>query len=460
VSVTLRPYQLRALAEAREAFRARHRSVVLVSPTGSGKTTIGAEIARGAVEKGGRVVWFAHRVELVSQAAARLREFGLPVGPGQPVQVLSTQAVVMNGSAPDATLAVLDECHHYVSDEWKRIPDAYRARGSSIVGLTATPERADGLGLSGAFESLVVVAQIGELTDLGYLVACELVVPKGTVGKGKISEDPWKVYQRYGAGRSCVVFAPSVKAAEAYAADFRTNKIGAAVVEAGTSPDERADILARFADGEISVLCNVAVLTEGWDCPRAKVCVLARKIGSPSLYLQCVGRVLRPWAGVGGKATLIDLAGNVELHGDPAEERVWSLEGAACTRKGERDGVRFCKVCKCEIPPSEERCPDCDRPVSEIAIPHSAHMEMMRLERVAKRDEWAATLKPDKRRTLLAGFYAAGIEKEWKRGAAEHKYAAIMKHRPDAALRAAAWHEAQAKVAATKGDAWEGREGP
>jgi superfamily II DNA or RNA helicase len=442
--IQLRPYQQRALNDAREAFRAGRKSVLLVSPTGSGKTTIGAEIARGHVGKGGRVAWFAHRTELVSQAAERLRAFGLPVGPGQAVQVLSTQAVVSGGSAPEASLAVLDEAHHYVSDQWKRIPDAYAASGASIVGLSATPERADGIGLHGAFDALVLVAQIGELTDLGFLVACELVAPRGSVDK--LAEDPWRAWQKYGRGQSAVVFAPSIPAAEAFAADFRRNKISAAVVEASTSADERADTLARFANGEIRALCNVAVLTEGWDCPRAKICVLARKVGSPSLYLQMVGRVLRPWPGVGGGATLIDLSGNVELHGDPAEERVWSLDGAACTRKGERTGVRFCRVCKSEIPRDAESCPDCARPVSEVAIPESEHVALMRLEKIERRNEWAAKQPPSKRRVLLAGLYVKGLTKGWQRGAAEHRFSAIMNFRPDAELRAVAWADAQAKM--------------
>lgn len=459
MSVTLRPYQLSALERARAAIRAGSKAPLLVSPTGSGKTTIGAEIVRSHVERGGRCAWFAHRTELVSQAAGRLRELGLRVGPGEAVQVLSTQAVVMGGRAPQASLVVLDEAHHYVSDEWKRIPDAYRAGNATIVGLTATPERTDGLGLVGAFDSLTVVAQIGELTSLGYLVPCEMIVPKTSVRAGQISEDPWRVYERFGGGRSCVVFAPNVPSAEAYAADFNAHGIPAAVVEAKTPADGRAATLAAFADGKIRALLNVAVLTEGWDCPRAKVCILARKIGSPSLYLQCVGRVLRPYPGVGGNALLIDLAGNVDLHGDPAEERVYSLEGAACTRKGERDGVRFCKVCKCEIPRDAETCPDCERPVSEIAIPEAAHLEMMRIERVQKREEWAAALPNDKRRKLLASMYEKGIRNGWKRVAAEYRFKGIMKHHPDAALKQAAWMDAQNAVAATKGDAWEGSEG-
>lgn len=454
----LRPYQIRALREASAALQAGRPSVLLVSPTGSGKTTIGAEIIRSHVARGGRCAWFAHRTELVTQAASRLRDFGLRVGPGEAVQVMSTQAVVSSGSAPQASLVVLDEAHHYVSTEWKRIPDAYRAGGAKIIGLSATPERADGLGLAGAFDSMVVVAQIGELTELGYLVPCELIAPRSRVDK--LADDPWRAYAKYGGGRSAVVFAPSVAAAEVFAADFRTNKIDAAVVEASTPADERARTLQRFADGEVRVLCNVAVLTEGWDAPRCKVIMLARKVGSPSLYLQMVGRGLRPYPGVGGNATLIDLSGNVELHGDPAEERVWSLEGAACTRKGERDGVRFCKVCKAEIPRDAERCPDCERPASEVAIPESEHVELMRLEKVAKRDEWAAAQPESKRRKILASLYAKGIASEWKRGAAEHRFAAIFKHRPDATLRAVAWQDAQSAVARTKGDAWEGREGP
>jgi superfamily II DNA or RNA helicase len=459
-AIVAREYQTRAIDAGRASFRAGKRAVLFVGPTGCGKTTIFSMMAQGRVARGGRVAVFAHRIELVQQAADRLRAHGLEVGAngagkGAPVQVTSVQTCLARKEMPEADLVILDEAHHYVADLWNQVPATYAAKRTRIVGFTATPERADGVGLGDLFDDLVVVAQIAELTALGWLVPCEVLAPATSVTA--LAQEPWQAVQRHAPGRSAVVFAPHIKAAHEFADGFVANGVAAGVVHAPQGDcdrgcaERRAETLARFAAGELTVVVNVNVLTEGWDCPRAKVCVLARLYGSPSQFLQAVGRVLRPLEGA-GDAMLLDLAGNVDIHGTPDEARLYSLTGAACSRASDfRDGVRICRTCKAEIPPTAKRCEACGRELPVMVTPTAEDVALARFER----DEARARLPEDRRVKILTSLYAKTIRKGHKRTAAEHAYRGMFKHHPPADVSAVAWMDATTIVAKEKGDAWE-----
>ncbi len=448
-----RAYQSRALDEVRAAFARKRRAVLLVAPTGAGKTTIAGLIAQGAVAKGRRVVMLAHRRELIAQAVGRFRSFGLDVGwnginVGAPVQVTSPQVILARRQMPEADLCIPDEAHHYVSEEWGQIFQGYRAAGARIVGLTATPERGDGLGLGGAdgFDELVVVAQIHELTELGFLVPCDIIDPTAEVNK--LACEPWEAYVKHSPGRSAVVFAPHVKAAEDFAADFRRHGVDAGVVEGKMSDEDRDDVLARFASGALKVIVNVMVLTEGWDCPIADVCILARRVGSPSLFLQMVGRVLRPSAGK-TRALLIDLAGNVELHGEPDEARLWSLDGAACSRMAtDPNVVRKCRACRNEIPAGLglTACPTCGLALPVQRTPRGEDVELRKREK-EERQNAIASMPEDRRVRMLATLYVKALRKGHKRKAAEMTYRSMTKRYPSAAVGVRAWAMAQEEIA-------------
>ena len=179
----LRPYQLEAIARVRLAMQQGRRRVCLVMPTGSGKTRTCGEIARLTVERKGRVLWLAHRAELVDQACGALEALGLTVGamcsgavyppnPYAPVQVASVQTLLARGALPAADVIVADEAHHFAAaaESWAALLSAYP--GALIVGPTATPDRGDGCGLHGCFDEIVIGATVQELTDAGHLVPC------------------------------------------------------------------------------------------------------------------------------------------------------------------------------------------------------------------------------------------------------------------------------------------------
>lgn len=376
--IELRPHQTAGIAGARREFRAGRRRVLAVAPTGAGKTILFCWIATEHVARGGRVLVIVHRRELVTQTVNKMRDAGITrVGlvqagqrgdPDAPVQVASIQTLLARASKPGtlledaglppATLVVFDEAHHYVSDKWKVIAQHYAS--SRILGVTATPERGDGTPLGDLFEVLVPIASVRELTEAGFLVPCDVVAPPKL--RRTLSEDPVDAYVRLVPGKQAVVFAASVKDAYALAGRYTMAGYPAACVEGEMAADDRDRALARFAAGELRVLVNVFVLTEGWDCPSAEVCILARGCSHVGTYLQMVGRVLRIYPGK-TRALLIDLRGVVHLHDLPAADRTYSLEGKAISGGGEAP-LKTCKACEVMCPIGCRACPSCGAPFS------------------------------------------------------------------------------------------------
>lgn len=426
MSAILRPYQARALDLAREHFRRGARRVLLVAPTGAGKTVIFSAIARAHAERGGRVLVFVHRDELLTQSVEKLRAEGLHVGeiaagrprdPGAPVQVASIGTVLAmhkRGEAlPGASLVVLDEAHHYVADTWGAIAASYV--DAKIVGVTATPERGDGTPLGDLFDVLVPVASVRELTELGYLVPCEVRAPKRK--RRTLSQDPVDAYREHATGRRAVVFAASVAASQDLAARFVAAGIAAAHIDGTTPVAERRDTLTRFERGELSVLTNVFVLTEGWDCPPVDTCILARGFTHAGTYLQAVGRVLRPSPGK-TRAIVLDLRGAAVTHGLPDAERVYSLEGRGIGLAPTKE----CIECGADVPLAAPECPECGH-----VFPPGLGAELGAMEP----EEALRTLTQETiERAYWAEMVATAAARGFRPGWAVHRFAERFGRRP------------------------------
>jgi DNA repair protein RadD len=390
----LRPYQQAAYDAAREAYRAGKRAILLVAPTGAGKTRLGVEFALRALERGGSVLWLAHREELLTQARDRLLAEGLPrvgvIAAGEPtmnapVQVASIQTLVarVRRGLPPGRVVVFDEAHHYAAAKWGEVAAAYKA--SAILGLTATPERGDGAALGDLFDHVVPVSSVRELQELGVLVPCVTYAPSGPTKH--LSQDPVAAYLSRTPGERAFVFCVNVAHAEKTALAFAAQGVQAATIHADTPWLLRRARLEAFRRQDAAplleagtcekpplVLCNVYTLTEGVDVPEASSCILARGCGHQGMLLQMVGRVLRAAPGK-ERATLIDLRGVVHRLGLPEAEREWSLEGKpiklteaerevklkecpACSAmvgawKADRDGWRVCPLCRERVSPPE-----------------------------------------------------------------------------------------------------------
>lgn len=380
MTFSLRPYQAAKVSEARALMGQGKKSICLVSPTGSGKTIIAAHIIHSALAKKRRVLFLAHRRELIDQCAEKLRALGIwdynvvlsghphSRNPTAPMQIASIQTLIRR-EYPPADLIIIDEAHHAAAGQYqtllKNYPDSY------VLGLTATPERLDGKGLDGIFHDLLEVATVPDLIDGGFLVTPTCLGPSpeaaaklksalakvkvrgGDYADGALGEamdhaelvgDIVEHWQEWAVGQKTIVFAASIAHSKHIVEQFKAAWIPAAHLDGTMSTPEREGILSAWRNGDIQVVSNCQILTEGFDFPELYCCVLARPTKSVALYLQMVGRVLRTAPDKSG-ALILDHAGNILEHGPPHIERIWRLEGASKKRKVEHTHACFLPGC-------------------------------------------------------------------------------------------------------------------
>jgi superfamily II DNA or RNA helicase len=400
-AIELRPYQIRAGEMIARAHGEGAREIVCVVPTGGGKTIIMRDLIERFLRRGRRIAACAHRKELVGQLSEKLRDVGVPHGvilagqprTKQPVQVCSVQTLTASGEAPDADVLILDEAHHVCATTWTDIVRSYDHL-ELVLGFTATPERGDGAPLGDVFRRLVAPVSIGELMRLGYLLPCDVIAP--AAAQKELAEDPVRAYQRLCPGAKAVVFCATVDHARGLAEAFTRAGVRAACVDGQIAPDRRLAILGgrdRFGKripsmmerGELEVLTNVNVLTEGFDAPQLSACIIARGCSTTGTLQQMIGRVLRPEHGTarpGERALVIDLRGHVYNHGLPDEDRKYSLTGKAIASAAARLALRQCKVCGAVDRP-RERCARCG---ARMFRPGAPELRVTPIRRVTEED--------------------------------------------------------------------------
>ena len=389
------------------AWDAGHKNVLGVSPTGSGKTVVFSDILK---DHSGSSCAIAHRQELVTQISLALARDDVPhriIGPNNVVKLAVNIHMAecgtsyYNPSAPCAvagvdtlirrkdnlanwlnsvTKWVQDEAHHVLlKNKWGKAVDMFpNAIG---LGVTATPERADGYGLGrhadGVFDTMVEGPQMRALIDMGYLTDYRVFAPpsdldltnvnvtksgefskeplKAAVNKSHVVGDVVKHYLRIAPGKLGITFVDSVDTAKQVAAEFNRAGVPAAVVSADTPDAERISILRKFKARELMQLVNVDLFGEGFDLPAIEVVSMARPTQSYALYVQQFGRALRLILGNISRSTwdsytdlqrrlliaqstkphaiIIDHVGNVDRHGLPDRKRIWTMDRRERTGK-------------------------------------------------------------------------------------------------------------------------------
>lgn len=381
----LRGYQQQAIDDLRNAYRAGAKTPLLCLPTGGGKTIIFSAIAQSAVARGRQVLILVHRRELLHQASRKLTDIGLDHGliaAGIPaanasLQVASVQTLVRRLPTMDwqPSLIIIDEAHHASAGQWSRIldkwPDAFR------LGVTATPCRLDGRGLASAFDQLVLGPSVADLISAGFLSPARIYAPPvvadlsglrrragdyaadqaaTAMDRPTVTGDAIAHYQRLAPGQRAIAFCCSIDHASHVAASFNAAGIPAATL-LGNTPDRDA-VVAAFDAGSVQILVTVDVVSEGFDIPAASCAILLRPTQSLGLYLQQVGRVLRPAPGKVA-AIVLDHVGNVHRHGFPDDHREWTLaEGARRATGTAAPSVRTCPKCYAAFKP-QPQCPAC-----------------------------------------------------------------------------------------------------
>jgi len=385
-----RSYQTKALTDLRQEFKNGLRRLLLRAPTGAGKTIIACLLIKSAVAKGTKVLFMAHRTELIEQCSKKLGEMGIyhgiikrgyPLQLSAPVQVASVQTLVRRQGVPEPGLIFVDEAHHAVANTYKTILD--RFPNAIVIGLTATPARPDGKGLGGVFQKIIHTIDYWDLLEQGFLVPMRLLEPSipdmskvkttaGDFNKGQKAErmrsariygDIVRTWQEHAVGKPTLMFAASVAHSLELCAMFRQNGIIAKHVDGTTDPDVRKKLFAEIQDGSIDILSNVGIATEGTDLPAVSCVLLANPTKSIVLFHQMVGRGLRPHPESGKECLLIlDHAGNHSRLGTIADDIEWTLDGRAERRRGGEDntpGVRMCPACYLAVKSGTMECPSC-----------------------------------------------------------------------------------------------------
>lgn len=348
-ALPLRPYQADTITALGAAWNQGHNRAAAVLPTGSGKTVIFSHLAKRAHEQRRRTLVLAHREELLHQAADKLRAVapGIPVGIVKAARNEHQDAAVIVASVQtlarpkrreqitDIGLLIVDEAHHAAASTYRQTMTHFGAwRGLPTAGLTATMVRQSG-GLAEVWPHIVYRRDILEMIGDGYLVdvrgktvqlaGLDLDTIASRAGDfqdaalGEALDDAEAAqaiadaYRQHAADRPGVVFTPTVATAHSFAEALTAAGIPAAAIWGAMPPDERAETLRRYADRELQVLTNCAVLTEGFDAPWASCVVIARPTRSVGLYVQMVGRVLRPFPGK-TDALVLDLTGASTRH--------------------------------------------------------------------------------------------------------------------------------------------------
>lgn len=340
-----------------------------------------SQLIRGAVAKGNRCLVIAHRRELITQAHERFAHEGIDAGiimagheqSESMTQVASIQTLSRR-KLPEAKILCLDECHHAKAAQYEKLLSVYPE--AIVVGLTASPWRLDGRGLGDIFQTSVVAATPHDLIRDGYLCgytgfafqAPDLSEVKTVAGdwdeaglsfayqRSTVYADIIEKWHKHAQGRQTIVFAASIQNSKDIVERFRGIGVRAAHVDYQTDRQTRVESLLRLRRGDLDVVSNVGLYSEGVDIPSLSCAILARPTKSLTVYLQQVGRVMRPKAD-GSKALILDHAGNVERHGLPDAWRDYSL----VTTKPK------------EVVPSLFTCPQCFAISEHAPCPECGH---------------------------------------------------------------------------------------
>lgn len=373
----LRPYQEMMVEGSRLEIDKGIRRILMQAPCGSGKTVLWAYMAIQARLRGFRSLFTVHRQELIDQSAATMQEAGVPFGviaAGYPtnydelIQIGSIQTLTRRiGKMPPPALIFPDEAHHCTAATWRKLLDAYPE--AYDIGFTATPARMGGQGLGDIFQSMILGPTVKELISWGNLapfkyfappVAADLTGLRVRMGdyvqsdvalrmdRSEIIGDLIDHYKRLAPGARAVCYCASVAHSQHTAEMFRQAGIPAMHIDGETHDLTRKAATQDFKSGKIKIICNVDLISEGYDVPAMEAVILARPTESLTLHIQQSMRPMRPDKDNPDKvAIIIDHVGNCYRHGLPDEDREWALEGIKKKAAG----------AKCEFP--LRQCPNC-----------------------------------------------------------------------------------------------------
>ncbi|MDI1324877.1 MAG: DEAD/DEAH box helicase family protein [Algoriphagus sp.] len=371
-----RPYQVDAINSINSAWEHCNR-VLLQMPTGLGKTTVFSEIVRDFRTNrfpNKRVLILVHRIELLDQVKERLAQFNIIATAisserdfdiNSQVVVATIQTLIKRlDTIANFSLIVVDEAHHSSSPSYLRIFEHYTSESLKILGVTATPQRLDGLGFDQIYDVLIPSGQIRDYIpkflcdvtqrasshpDFGTIKIDSITKDyesesaKMVMSESKVMADLVKSFKEYCIGKRTLIFAVNTEHSNHIVSRLQHEGIKVQHIDYKTPTSVRRQIVENFRAGKLDALCNVEIFTEGFDCPDIDVVIMARPTKSLALYLQQAGRCLRP-KNDGRKGLILDHAKLWLEHGLIKANRYWSLAGIKSNQDSDHVQSRARKI--------------------------------------------------------------------------------------------------------------------
>ena len=389
MTLRLWPFQADIFERTRQALR-RVRRVGIVMPTGSGKTAVAGALALRArdrlAETTGNALFLVHRRELLEQTRRTFDAIGLGDETGliaagkapkhwQPIQISSIPTIVRRLEKMthlDPRIIFVDEGHHATAATWARVVNRWPR--ALCVFLTATPMRSDDKGLGDMIDELVTGPQISDLApeylapvdtyavDPEFQCRARTLKAQAAYQTAAVVGKTVETWARLAGDKKTLFFAVDIAHSRRIVEQLRERGVSAAHVDYKTPDSERDAMFRRMRSGGIQCVSNQSLFTEGTDWPECECVVLARFTGSFPLYRQMNGRMMRRKKN-GGRGTLIDMAGNIHVHGLPDDDVEWELEYGADKkeRKARASNVRVCENCGFVHAVAAPECPMCGR---------------------------------------------------------------------------------------------------
>ncbi len=398
----LRPYQGEAVPLIHDALM-RSRCVVYTLPTGGGKTVIFAEIARLCHEAGTEAVIMVHRDTLLQQASDKLTDIDVLhsiIAPkrtdfGDRVKIASVQTLARRLDQYKFKLYIIDEGHHAIAGSYRKILDA--DPDASVLLVTATPLRMDGRGLGEIAQELIIGQSPRQLMDDGYLTEAvsygaskvvDIARARTTGGdynvkdiqdimdRKEITGDAVDHYRRLCPGAPAIAFCATVQHAQDVAAEYRSAGYKFESIDGKMPASVIRSRLGALKDKSLHGITSCDLISEGFDAPGVVAGILLRQTKSLAVYMQQVGRMLRPIyakgmplntreerlaaiaASVKPRAIILDHAGNAFRHGLADEDREWTLESKK-KRANDAPSTKSCPNCFSYCRPWDKTCKTC-----------------------------------------------------------------------------------------------------
>lgn len=366
----LRPYQIDAVNNIRDSLRT-HKSVVFTIGCGAGKSIIAGDIAKKATDKGNRVLFLVHRLELCEQISDTF--FTLCGVDPELCDIMMIQTARRKlDKIAKPVLIIVDEAHMF-NKAYEKVFSFFS--DSLKIGFTATPCRLNQGGLGNLFEDLRTSVSTRWLIEHKYLSnyryfsfplidTSKLHTRAGEFVQEEVEKllenravysGTLKQYQRLTPGKKTMIYCSSIKASKAIVDEFLKAGITAAHVDGNTPKAQREKIVESYRQGKITVVSNVDLFGVGFDDKDIEVTILLRPTQSLALAVQQNMRCMRYKEGK--TAIILDCCGNVVRHGLPDDDRVWTLE----SKKKQENTVKIreCPNCYAVYPPTMQKCPYC-----------------------------------------------------------------------------------------------------